>query len=77
MTKNLKGVTKHFSKTTIGTVLLRNERNIAGDDEHVKALQKIGKTRFGTYRLAITSLEPCLGAIRNLVERGEVKFQVH
>jgi len=49
---------------------------VAGNDEPVKALQKIGKTRFGTYWMAATSLEPCLPAIRKLVEEGVIKFKV-
>ena len=51
--------------------MLRKEHNVAGNDELVKALQKIGKTCF-----AATSLEPCLPAIRKLVEEGVIKFKV-
>ena len=39
-------------------------------------LQKIGKTRFGTYWLACTALDPCLLFIRNLVIYQVIKFKV-
>lgn len=57
--------------------MLRKERNLAGDDEPVKALQKIGKTRFGTYWIASTALDPCMSSIRNLVQSKTIKFKVH
>jgi hypothetical protein len=55
---------------------LRDSRNIAGEDGPVKALQKIGKTQFGTYWLACTALDPCLMHIRTLVTLKTVKFKV-
>lgn len=39
-------------------------------------LQKIGKTRFGTYWLACIALDPCLLFICNLVIYQVVKFKV-
>ena len=56
--------------------LLHKERNLAGDDELVKALQKVGKTRFGTHWTAACALDPCLPYIWNLVTSGSVKFKV-
>ena len=49
---------------------------MAGTDEPVNGLQKIGKTRFGTYWLACTALDPCLLPIRNLVADKTIKFKV-
>ena len=72
----LQAILRHFSKSSYSTTVLRKERNVAGDDEPVKALQKIGKTRFGTYWMAATSLEPCLPTIRKLVVEGVFKFKV-
>ena len=72
----LKGIIKYFSKSTYSTTLLRKERNLAGDDEPVKALQKIGKTRFGTHWMAANALDPCLPNIRNLVTYKKIKFKV-
>jgi hypothetical protein len=48
----------------------------AADDEPVNRLQKIGKTRFETYWLACTSLDPCLPAIRTLAIDKTIKFKV-
>jgi hypothetical protein len=72
----LKGTIKYFSKATYATNLLRKERNLAGDDEPVKALQKIGKTRFGTHWMAANALDPCLPNVRNLVTSKKIKFKV-
>jgi hypothetical protein len=73
----LKGIIKFFSKSTIGTVALRKEHNLAGNDKPGKALQKIGRTRFGTHWMASTSLDPCLGNVCNLVISRKIKFKVH
>jgi hypothetical protein len=72
----LKGIIKYFSKSGYSTTILRKERNLAGDDEPVKALQKIGKTRFGTHWTAANALDPCLPNIRNLVANKVIKFKV-
>ncbi|KAG1891136.1 ribonuclease H-like domain-containing protein [Suillus subluteus] len=71
----LNGIIKCFSKSTYSTTMLRKERNLAGDDEPVKALEKIGKTRFGTYWTAANALDPCLPHIRNLVVAKSIKFK--
>jgi hypothetical protein len=49
---------------------------MAGTDEPVNGLQKIGKTRFGTYWLVCNALDPCLLAICNLVIDKTIKFKV-
>ena len=49
---------------------------MAGTDEPVNGLQKIGKTRFGTYWLACAALDPCLLTILNLVADKTIKFKV-
>lgn len=72
----MKAIIKHFSKSNLSTALLRKEQNCSGEDEPVKALQKVGKTRFGTHWTAAAALDPCMQAIRKLVENGEVKFKV-
>jgi hypothetical protein len=72
----LKGIIKYFSKSGYSKTLLRKERNLAGEDEPVKALQKIGKTRFGTHWTAANALDPCLPNIRNLVVTKMIKFKV-
>jgi hypothetical protein len=56
----LKGIIKHFSKSSYSTTVLRKERNLAGDDEPVNRLKKIGKTQFGTHWTAANALDPCL-----------------
>jgi len=56
----LKGIIKYFSKSTYSTTLLQKEQNLASEDEPVKALQKIGKTQFGTHWMAANALDPCL-----------------
>jgi hypothetical protein len=72
----LKGIIKHFSKSGYSATLLRKERNLAVEDEPVRALQKIGKTRFGTHWTAANALDPCLPHIRNLVSSKTIKFKV-
>jgi len=72
----MKSIIQHFSKSSFSTTKLHEARNVAGNDEPVKALQKIGKTRFGTYWLASTALDPCLSAIRELVGAKVMKFKV-
>ena len=45
-------------------------------DQKLRALQKIGKTRFGTYWTSAQSLLPALPKIRSLVQAKEIKFKV-
>ena len=63
-------------KPSFAVAKLREVRNLAGTDEPVNGLQKIGKTRFGTYWLACTAIDPCLLFIRNLVIDQVIKFKV-
>lgn len=72
----LKAIIKFFSKSTIGATKLKEQRNMAGEDKPVKALQKIGKTRFGTHWTAANALDPCLGNIRQLVIDKTIRFKV-
>jgi hypothetical protein len=72
----LKAIIKFFSKSTIGATKLKEQRNMAGEDKPVKALQKIGKTRFGTHWTAANALDPCLGNIRQLVIEKTIRFKV-
>ena len=72
----LRAIIKHFSKSSYATACLQRERNLAGNDAPVNALQKIGKTRFGTYWMAANALDPCLPSIRSLVIAGTIKFKV-
>ncbi|KAF8329928.1 ribonuclease H-like domain-containing protein [Amanita rubescens] len=65
-------IIQHFSHSTYSTTLLRQND---GNEKPLKALQTIGKTRFGTYWLATQSLEPCLQQIQKLVSTGDVKFK--
>ena len=69
----MQSIIQHFSHSTYSTTLLRQND---GNEKPLKALQTIGKTRFGTYWLAAQSLEPCLQQIQKLVSKGEVKFKV-
>ncbi|KAM6488823.1 Ribonuclease H-like domain containing protein [Amanita muscaria] len=68
----MQSIIQHFSHSTYSTTLLRQND---GNEKPLKALQTIGKTRFGTYWLAAQSLEPCLQQIQKLVSKGEVKFK--
>ena len=70
----MQNIISHFSHSTYSTTLLRQND---GNEKPLKALQTIGKTRFGTHWLAAQSLEPCLQQIQKLVSKGEVKFKVH
>ncbi|KAJ8584996.1 hypothetical protein M405DRAFT_746027, partial [Rhizopogon salebrosus TDB-379] len=65
----LKAIIKHFSNSTISVAHLRTERRVDNNDKTVNALQKIGKTRFGSHWAAAVSLEQCLSNVRSLVER--------
>lgn len=57
--------------------MLRKECNMAGEDVPVKALKKVGKTRFGTHWTAANALDPCLPYVRNLVIAKTIKFKVN
>jgi len=72
----LKGILKYFGKSSYGSAKLCDARNIAGSDEPVNGLQKIGKTCFRTYWLACTSLDPYLPALWGLVTDKVIKSKV-
>ena len=57
---------------------LKEQRNMAGEEiSSIKALQKIGKTRFGTHWTAANGLSnPCLSNIRQLVINKTIHFKV-
>ncbi|KAF9549384.1 hypothetical protein CPC08DRAFT_648213 [Agrocybe pediades] len=74
--QTLKSVIKHFSKSSLSTHKLREARALGENDEHVNAIQKVGKTHFRTHWLSATSLVPCLPAIRGLVVSKVIKFKV-
>ncbi|KAF8124091.1 ribonuclease H-like domain-containing protein, partial [Boletus edulis] len=76
MLSRLRPTLKHFSKSSHSVAHLRQERRVDNDDQTVRALQKIGNTRFGTHWMAATSLEQCLPNIRGLVEKKTIKFKV-
>lgn len=66
--KVLKAILTYFGKSKYAKAHLRKQC----EEAHVDALQKIGKTRFGT-----NSLEKCLLHMRQLVQSGIIKFRVH
>lgn len=72
----LKAIIQFFSHSGYSALLLKQERNLAGNDEPVRALQKIGTTRFGTHWSAANALDPCLSSISNLVIAKKFKFKV-
>lgn len=70
----MKKILRYFSKSGLSVHALLDARTKAG--EPAQRLQKIGKTRFGTYWSACKALEPCLTFIRDLVREGLIKFKV-
>ncbi|KAF8817235.1 hypothetical protein BYT27DRAFT_7075277 [Phlegmacium glaucopus] len=63
-------------KSSFGTFKLREARTLGDGDGPVNALQKVGKTRFGTHWLAAVAIDPCLPFIRDLVITKTIKFKV-
>lgn len=72
--KTLKMVIAYFSHSIFAQTLLRKQEDQNGSP--LPAIQKIGKTRFGTYWLAANSVKECLPRIRELVQTKEIKFKV-
>lgn len=64
----------YISKSTRARALLREQFKDGTADEKLNAIQKIGKTRFGTHWLAAHSVVQCLSNIRDLVRAKEIKF---
>jgi hypothetical protein len=77
MITSLKSIIRHFSKSSYSVAKLEKETAATSEDgQPAKALQKVGKTRFGTHWSACNSLDPCLPGIRKLVGEGAIKFSV-
>lgn len=76
MVSLMKGIIKHFSKSSYSIAKLQEEYSKSNDGKTLKAFQKIGRTRFGTHWMAATSLDPTLESIRKLVMNGTMKFKV-
>ncbi|KAI0820926.1 ribonuclease H-like domain-containing protein [Irpex lacteus] len=70
----MKKIVAHFSKSTFSKAMLKLS---VEDGEKLYALQKIGKTRFGTYWSSAQTVLPALPKIRKLVQDKEIKFKVH
>ncbi|KAJ7193903.1 hypothetical protein GGX14DRAFT_587224 [Mycena pura] len=73
----IKPLIRHFSKSGSSKAHLRvSGTGMAedGDDLPVKALAKIGKTRFATHLLAVQTLEPALPRIHALYQEGKINF---
>lgn len=72
--KTLKAIISYFSHSVFARTLLQKRDN--QNDLPLPAIQKIGKTRFGTHWLAANSVKECLPRIRDLVQAKEIKFKV-
>ncbi|CDO75802.1 hypothetical protein BN946_scf184934.g17 [Trametes cinnabarina] len=68
----MKKIIAHFSKSTFGRAMLQKETE---EGVRLLALQKVGKTRFGSHWTAVQSLLPAMPRIRELVQSKEVKFK--
>jgi hypothetical protein len=68
-------IVKHFSKSTFSTSTLLKQTNIE-TGAPIKALQKIGKTRFGTHWTSGVAMDQALPNIRHMVLTGVIKFKV-
>ncbi|KAL7280348.1 hypothetical protein ACG7TL_005266 [Trametes sanguinea] len=69
---DMKQIVAHFSKSTFGRAKLQQE---VDGEPRLHALQKVGKTRFGSHWTAAQSLLPALPRIRELVQNKEIKFK--
>jgi len=72
--KTLKAIIAYFSHSVLARTLL--QKNEDQDDLPLPAIQKIGKTQFGTYWMAANLVKECLPKIRELVQAKEIKFKV-
>jgi hypothetical protein len=72
--KTLKAIIAYFSNSVFARTLLRKQED--QNDAPLPAIQKIGKTRFGSYWLAANLVKECLPRIRELVQAKEIKFKV-
>ncbi|KAF9497418.1 hypothetical protein BDN71DRAFT_1494751 [Pleurotus eryngii] len=73
MVSAMKKILRYFSKSGLSVHALLDAHTKAG--EPAQRLQKIGKTRFGTYWSACKALEPCLTLIHDLAHEGTIKFK--
>ncbi|CDO74690.1 hypothetical protein BN946_scf184960.g4 [Trametes cinnabarina] len=69
---DMKQIVAHFSKSTFGRAKLQQE---VDGEPRLHALQKVGKTRFGSHWTAAQSVLPALPRIRELVQNKEIKFR--
>ena len=76
MIKILKAILAYFGKSTYAKAHLRQQFKEGDEGDHVDALQKIGKTRFGTHWSGANSLEKSLPQVRHLVQSGTIKLKV-
>jgi len=72
--KMLKVVIAYFSHSVFAQTLLRKHGD--QNDLPLPAIQKIGKTQFGTYWQAANSVKECMPRIQELVQDKEIKFKV-
>jgi len=72
--KTLKAIIAYFSHSVFARTLLRKHGD--QNDSPLPAIQKIGKTWFGTYWMAANSVKECLPRIQELVQAKEIKFKV-
>jgi hypothetical protein len=72
----MSSIITHFSHSSHSTALLRKEHQVGNEDKHVLALQKIGRTRFGTHWSSAAALEAVLPNIHALVKDGAITFEV-
>ncbi|KAA1478980.1 hypothetical protein DENSPDRAFT_788642, partial [Dentipellis sp. KUC8613] len=75
MITTLKAIIGYFGRSVHARAMLRKQFDEESGDEKVRALQKIGKTRFGTFWTAAVSLCQSLSKIRDLVIKGDIKFK--
>ncbi|TFY64064.1 hypothetical protein EVG20_g6072 [Dentipellis fragilis] len=71
----LKAIVAYFGRSVHARAMLRKQLDAESGDEKIGALQKIGKTRFGTFWMAAVSLSQSLSKIRDLVIKGDIKFK--
>lgn len=79
MMQILKPLIRHFSKSGKSKAHLRDSGEGMADDGGnipVRMLAKIGKTRFATHFMAVTTVSPVVHNIQGLVLDEKIKFKV-
>jgi hypothetical protein len=66
----------YFSHSSFATAQLRKECQVGKEDKTVLALQKVGRTRFGTHFNSAVALEAVLFNIHQMVNNGVVNPKV-